>query len=169
MANMLVMGVDENGLGPRLGPLVATSVALRIPRYERSALCERGLALGLTDSKETGGFGRMGFAESVALALVKRVASGLPDSADAFLDLVSPGSRQRLRARCPDATTAGQCWAVNLHLPAFGGDVSYGEALLDRLVGRSSLRIVDVQSGVACAGVLNAKLAAGANKLAVDL
>ena len=68
MANMLVMGVDENGLGPRLGPLVATSVALQIPRYARSALCIRGLALGLTDSKESGGFGRMGFAESVALA-----------------------------------------------------------------------------------------------------
>jgi len=169
MANMLVMGVDENGLGPRLGPLVATSLALRIPRYERSALCERGLALGLTDSKETGGFGRMGFIESVALALVKRVTSELPDSADTFLDLVSPGSRRRLRARCPDASTAGQCWAVNLRLPAFGGDVSYGEALLDRLVGRSSLQIVDVQSRVACAGMLNAKLAAGANKLAVDL
>jgi hypothetical protein len=47
--------------------------------------------------------------------------------------------------------------------------VAYGEALLDRLIGRSSLRIVDVQSRVACAGLLNAELAAGKNKLAVDL
>jgi ribonuclease HII len=169
MANMLVMGVDENGLGPRLGPLVATSVALQIPRYARSALCIRGLALGLTDSKETGGFGRMGFTESVALALIKRSAAELPASADAFLNMVSPGSRQRLRACCPDAPTAGQCWAIDLPVPAFGGDASYGEELLDRLVGRSSLRIVDVQSRIACAGVLNAKLAAGTNKLAVDL
>jgi ribonuclease HII len=166
---MLVMGVDENGLGPRLGPLVATAVALRVPRYERSALCQRGLALGLTDSKETGGFGRMGFIESVALALVKRASPGAAASSDSFLDLVSPGSRGRLRACCPDAPTAGQCWAVDLPLPAFGGDVSYGEALLDRLVGRSSLRVVDVQSRIACAGVLNAKLAAGTNKLSVDL
>jgi len=169
MANMLVMGVDENGLGPRLGPLVATSVALQAPRYPRATLCARGLALGLTDSKETGGFGRMGFTESVALALVKRGGAGLPGSADRLLDRVFPDSRQRLRACCPDAPTAGQCWAVDLPLPAFGGDVSYGEGLLDRLVGRSSLRIVDVQSRVACTGVLNAKLAAGQNKLAVDL
>jgi len=169
MANMLVMGVDENGLGPRLGPLVATSVALRVPRYARAALCERGLALGLTDSKETGGFGRMGFTESVALALVRRGGGGLAATADAFLDLVSPGSRRRLRAGCPDARTAAQCWAVDLRLPAFGGDVSHGEGLLDQLVGRSSLRIVDVQSRIACAGVLNAKLSAGTNKLAVDL
>ena len=169
MVKMLVMGVDENGLGPRLGPLVATSVALDTRRYARAALSERGLALGLTDSKETGGFGRMGFIESVALALLKRDGAGLPGSSNGLLDRVSPGARQRLRARCPNGPTAEQCWAVDLPLPAFGGDASYGEVLLDRLVGRSSLRIVDVQSRVACAGVLNAKLAAGKNKLAVDL
>ena len=69
---------------------MATSVALQAPRYARAALCERGLALGLTDSKETGGFGRMGFTESVALALVKRGGAGLPASADELLDRVSP-------------------------------------------------------------------------------
>jgi ribonuclease HII len=169
MADMLVMGVDENGLGPRLGPLVATSVAIETPRYARSALCGRGLGLGLTDSKETGGFGRMGFIESVALALLKRGGAPVPGSADGLLDAASPDARQRLRACCPDDPTAEQCWAVDLPLPAFGGDESYGAALLDRLVGRSSLRIVDVQSRIACAGVLNAKLAAGTNKLAVDL
>ena len=95
MANMLVMGVDENGLGPRLGPLVATSVTLQMPRYARSVLCDRGLALGLTDSKETGGFGRMGFTESVALALVKRGCAVLPGSVDGFLDLISPQTRRQ--------------------------------------------------------------------------
>ena len=166
---MLVMGVDENGLGPRLGPLVATSLVLESPRYARAALCERGLALGLTDSKQTGGFGRMGFTESVALALIERAGAGLPTCGNDLLDRISPHSRQRLRACCPDDSTAAQCWALDLRLPAFGGDPTYGEALLDALVGRSSLRIVDVRSRVACAGVLNAKLAAGTNKLAVDL
>ena len=169
MAGMLVMGVDENGLGPRLGPLLASSVTLQIPRYERAYLCERGLALGLTDSKETGGFGRMGFTESVALALVKRATGGLPTSADELLDRVSPDARPRLRARCPDETTAAQCWARDLSLPVFAGEVAFGEELLDRLVGRSNLRIIDVQSRIACAGLLNARLRAGKNKLAVDL
>jgi len=163
------MGVDENGLGPALGPLVATSVGLEMPRYVRGALCERGLRLGLTDSKATGGFGRMGFIESVALALLKKGGRGLPASADELLDTVWPDSRPRLRTCCPDDGTAQQCWAVDLPLPALGGDRSFGDALLDRLMGRSSLRIVDVQSRIACAGVLNAKLAAGRNKLMVDL
>ena len=166
---MLVMGVDENGLGPRLGPLLASSVVLELPRYARAPLCERGLALGLTDSKQTGGFGRMGFTESVALALVERDGHGLPTSADALLDRISPRTRQQLRDCCPDDSTAAQCWSVDLPLPLFGGDPTYGRGLVDQLIGRSSLRIVDVQSRVACAGVLNAKLGRGRNKLAVDL
>ncbi|UCH29691.1 MAG: hypothetical protein JSV06_01320 [Myxococcales bacterium] len=170
MADMLVMGVDENGLGPRLGPLVATSLTLETPRYARSELCQRGLRLGLTDSKETGGFGRMGFIESIALALLRAGEGGAdPGSADGLLDRVFPGIRPRLGACCPDAPTAEQCWGVDLDLPVFGGDPDFGQELLERLVGRSGLRIVDVQSRIACAGVLNAKSAAGRNKLDVDL
>ncbi|MGB5348195.1 MAG: hypothetical protein WBN10_01255 [Polyangiales bacterium] len=169
IADMLVMGVDENGLGPRLGPLVATSVVLETSRYGRAALCKRGLGLGLTDSKETGGFGRMAFTESVALALVERGVGRLPTSADDFLDRVAPTSRPRLRACCPDEATARQCWAVDPSLPMFGGNVADGRRLLDQLIGRSNLRIVEVRSRVACAGLLNAKLLDGINKLAVDL
>ena len=169
IADMLVMGVDENGLGPRLGPLVATSVVLEASRYPRAALRERGLGLGLTDSKEAGGFGRMAFTESVALALVERDGAGLPTSVDDLLDRVAPQSRPRLRTCCPDEATALQCWGVDLSLPVFGGKAADGKRLLDRLIGRSSLRIVDVQSRVACAGMLNAKLSDGRNKLAVDL
>ncbi len=169
MAVMLVMGVDENGLGPRLGPLVATGLTLEMPRYLRSALCERGLRLGLTDSKETGGFGRMGFTESVALALLGSGPGGVPRSADRLLQRVFPDVEPRLKARCPNASTANQCWGVDLALPVFGGDPVFGRALLDRLVGRSQLRVVDVESRIACAGVLNAKLESGKNKLAVDL
>lgn len=169
MPDMLVMGVDENGLGPRLGPLVASAVTLDTPKYARSALCRRGLRLGLTDSKDTGGFGRMAFIESVALALLAEPRSEPPASSDALLELVASPSSRRLRAQCPDAPTAAQCWGVDLGLPAFGGDVSYGGELLDALVGRSRLRIVEVQSRIACAGVLNHRLAGGTNKLAVDL
>ena len=166
---MLVMGVDENGLGPRLGPLVATSVVLEAPRYARAVLCERGLRLGLTDSKEAGGFGRMAFTESLVLALMDQGGAGLPASVDDFLDRVAPQSRPRLRACCPDEATARQCWGVDLSLPMFGGNAADGRKLLDKLIGRSSLRIVDVQSRVACAGLLNARLSHGTNKLAVDL
>lgn len=166
---MLVLGVDENGLGPVLGPLVATSVALQMPRYERSALCQRGLSLGLTDSKESGGFGQMQFAESVALALLAGQRGGAaPRSADAVLDQVFHNGRPRLRACCPDDPTAAQCWSIDLSLPIFGGDPAVGQEVLDKLIGRSKLRILDIRSHVACAGVLNAERASGKHKFDVD-
>lgn len=165
---MLVMGVDENGLGPRLGPLVATSVVLRVPAYRRAALCARGLDLGLTDSKETGGFGRMAFTESVALALLALTGTR-PHDADALLERVWPGATSVLRPCCPDDGTAAQCWGVNLSLPVFGGDPALGQDRIDRLIGRSALELVDVRSRLACAGVLNAKYDSGTNKLDVDL
>ena len=93
---MLVVGVDENGLGPRLGPLVATALTLEVRgSYDAGRLRRRGLALGVTDSKQVSGFGNMAFAESVALALVER-SEGVPMSdADAFLavtNFYTPGT-----------------------------------------------------------------------------
>jgi ribonuclease HII len=112
----------------------------------------------------------MGFTESVALALLERAREGLwPRSADELLGALFADVDARLKTCCPNAHTAEQCWSVDLELPAFGGDVGFGRSLLDRLVGRSHLRFVDVQSRVACAGVLNARLSAGRNKLDVDL
>ena len=169
MGPMLVMGVDENGLGPRLGPLVATALTIETPRYERSRLCERGLRLGLTDSKETGGFGRMAFTESVALALLEVGGTEPLRRANALLERVFPNVEPRLRGCCPNPETSAQCWGVDLTLPAFGGDPQHGRELLRELIGRSHLRLVDVQSRVACAGVLNRHASHGKNKLAIDL
>ncbi len=166
---MLVLGVDENGLGPVLGPLVATSVALETPRYDREALRKRGLSLGLTDSKETGGFGKMQFAESVALGLLAAQRGGqAPASADAVLDEVFRDGRPRLRACCPDDPTAQQCWGVDLSLPIFGGDPEAGIEVLQKLIGRSRLRVLGIRSRIACAGILNAQRAAGKHKFDVD-
>lgn len=166
---MLVMGVDENGLGPRLGPLVASSITLDVARYRRASLAARGLALGLTDSKELGGFGRMAFTESVALGLLQWVRGSRPMTTDALLDSIAPSLRESLRRHCPNLETAAQCWSIDVPLPAFGGDADRGAELVERLVGRSHLRIVDVQSRLACVGLLNAEHEAGRNKLAVDL
>lgn len=166
---MLVLGADENGMGPRLGPLIASAVTLEVSGYRRSALCERGLRLGLTDSKQSGGFGRMALLESVALALVEAAHGIRPESADALLDCVAPTLRAALRTACPDATTASQCWSINPRLPAFGGDLAEGARRVQALSGRSALRIVDVQSRLVCAGLLNQKKALGQNKLEVDL
>src|SRR5689334_18391664 len=119
---MYVVGIDENGLGPRLGPLVATAVTLDVRRYARTRLAERGIDLGITDSKASAGFGKMAFAESIALALVCRSLGHVPHDIDAFLDaIVLEGPLER-RARCPDHDTRAMCFGARTTLPMYGGD-----------------------------------------------
>src|SRR5688572_2511920 len=64
-APMIVVGVDENGLGPRLGPLIATAVALDVQDYDATRLRRVGARIGVGDSKTTSAFGAMAHAEGL--------------------------------------------------------------------------------------------------------
>ena len=164
---MFVVGVDENGLGPLLGALVSTAVTLEGSAYDAVALRTIGLAAGLTDSKKSGGFGRMARCESVALALAESLSGTRIADVDAFLDAISEGGVDALRAPCP-ASARPQCWSEPIALPAYGGSAAAGHALLAGL-GEAGVAVRRVRTAVACAGVLNAQLDRGVNKLSVNL
>jgi len=166
-ARMFVVGVDENGLGPLLGALVSTAVTLEVSAYDAAALRTLGLSAGLTDSKKSGGFGRMARCESVALALAESLSGRRVEDVDAFLDAIAEGGVAPLRAPCP-AGAAPQCWSEPLPLPAYGGSAAAGHALLSGLVA-AGVAVRRVRTAIACAGVLNAQLDRGVNKLAVNL
>src|SRR5215469_4948721 len=56
----LQLGIDENGLGPRLGPLVVTAVTARVEGAGHKRICSRprgGLRARLGDSKRLVAFG----------------------------------------------------------------------------------------------------------------
>jgi ribonuclease HII len=165
---MWVTGVDENGMGPLLGPLVATAVTVELRRYDRARLRRRGLELGIGDSKQTSAFGKMAHAESLALALAERFLGRPATDADALLEAFSLEGLLTLRGRCPDASSRAQCWSEALALPAFGGELAEGRALLKRLEGRT-LKVRRVRSGLLCAGALNEAVADGSTKVREDL
>jgi len=168
---MYVSGIDENGLGPRLGPMTTTSVTLRLSgRYDAKRLAARGLRGGLTDSKATSSSRRMAFAESVALAIVERSHRTIPTSAAEMLALLHLDGDRGLLEPCPDASTRAMCHGRDLALPAFGGDIDRGrEALAPLVSGRGAVEVVAAQSVIACAGVLNREHGLGRNKLVLDL
>lgn len=165
---MWVTGVDENGMGPLLGPLVATAVTIELRRYDRARLRRRGLELGIGDSKQTSAFGKMGHAESLALALAERFLGRVPTDADALLEAFSLEGLLTLRGRCPDESSRAQCWSESVPLPAFGGDLDHGRALLKQLEGRA-LKVRRVRSAVLCAGALNEAADGGSTKVREDL
>lgn len=159
--------MDENGMGPRLGPLVATAVSLELRRYDAARLRRRGETHRVGDSKRYGAFGRMADIEGLTLAIAEREVGHPIRDADALLDALGLDGLAGLRAPCPGGATSAQCWTP-LALPAFGGDAQAGRERLARLEGRA-LRIRRVRTVWACAGMLNAAADEGLGKLDVDL
>jgi ribonuclease HII len=164
---VIIVGVDENGLGPLLGPLVTTAVSLELKRYRPEHHADLGRTLGIDDSKATAGFGQMALAEGLALALIEQLTGALPTDIDTLFDALLLDAPAALRTPCP-AGSRPQCWSVSLALPCFGGDVAAGRAVLKKLT-KSGLRPLHVRSALACTGSLNTRLRKGQSRVEVDL
>lgn len=164
---MFVLGVDENGLGPVLGPLVTTSVALELSRYQMARHSALGRELGIDDSKVTASFGKMALAEGLALALLEQLTGQLPNDVEGLLSHLLLDSPELLQGRCPTASLP-QCWSVALPLPCFGGNVADGRSALKTLAKRG-VRVVRAKSAVACTRFLNDRLSSGQSRVEVDL
>src|SRR5262245_10665189 len=119
------LGVDENGLGPRLGPMIVTAVLARVTdegwdlasRKPRGALAKR-----LGDSKQMVAHGDVALAEAWTRALVARGCGREPaetSSPDGIVHAVATESRATLRSPCPDHV-GPQCWSV--HEERFAAD-----------------------------------------------
>lgn len=166
---MRVVGVDENGLGPLLGPMICTALSMETPpAYDAQALVALGKELGLGDSKQTSGFGSMRRAEALSLASVEALTGVLPRDLDGLLEAITLEGTRPMRTRCPSAQTAEHCWGATIALPIFGGDVQEGRAWLERLRA-AQLVPRRLRSVVACVKHLNDELGQGRNKLRVDL
>lgn len=163
---MYVIGTDENGMGPRLGPLVATGATLRVARYRPAHLHGVGLALGIDDSKATAAFGKVAVAEGLVLALYEReVGAPCPD-ADALLERLCLDTPRELQRRCPEGTRL-HCWQP-LPVPCFGGEIAQGRDVLAGLE-RRGVHVERVRTTLACVASLNDSLRRGRSRMDVDL
>lgn len=133
--HLKVVGIDENGLGPRLGPLVVTGAALELPEttYEPSALWKAFSGLvtrngrpRVDDSKAVSAFRSMAEAETLVHALARLCgASGL-DTADRFLAAVTLTPFETL---CP-APSRAPCFTDDPRLPLFARPEGFEDAVL---------------------------------------
>ena len=164
---MRIVGVDENGLGPLLGPLVTTAVSVETARYSQKRHGAVGRELGIDDSKNTAGFGRMAVAEGLTLALMQSRCGAVCADVDQLFAALLLDARDVLVRPCPE-TTRSQCWSRPLALPCFGGDAAEGALILHKLA-RRGVQVTHVRSALACTGVLNQRLASGQSRVEVDL
>jgi ribonuclease HII len=155
-----IIGVDENGLGPKLGPLVVTGVRLRLEGPPPS-LAELRAATGIDDSKRVFTPARRGRGEALALGLLGIPGAASP--AELLAGRLVPPPWDHPEA-CPTSTLP--CPALPVRpLPRWtrnARDVATGLRRLGVVVER-------VACVVLCPGTLNVALGDGTSKLAVDL
>jgi ribonuclease HII len=173
---LFCIGADENGLGPRLGPMVVTAVLARVKPEAAKIVARRprgGLARRLGDSKGLVAHGNVGLAEAWARVLVERGHGrhGRVGSPDEVIDALTLDDRARLTEPCPSHVYP-QCWGTDGER---FGDEAEGVATrallsrdLDRLAARG-IEVVAVRSVVVCTLRLNEAVARGHSRFVVDL
>ncbi len=174
----LHVGIDENGLGPVLGPLVVTGVAFEIDGPRPTSL---GSMVG--DSKALVSHEDPSLGEAWARALLIALGKESATPAEALAHLCIDGD-EVLLAPCPshrDDEFAPQtmCWPRVAE--AFLADDAMVERCVETIEGwtgarvggrfrrRTPLRPVSVRTSVVCASRLNSAAAEGRHRFLVDL
>lgn len=166
----LVIGIDENGLGPRLGPLVVTAVSMELEAYDAKKLARALRRRGYTDSKDVCASQSMADGEAKALAVVACVTGTLPDDFDALLSAVSLEGPEWLRAPCPKVGHE-PCWDATVALPRWATSEQVAEEThaLQRILERHGVRLRALRSTILCASRLNGHIGEGTSKSRIDL
>jgi ribonuclease HII len=166
------IGIDENGLGPRLGPLVVTAVVAETLGDAGTARADgrpRGaMRARLGDSKRLVSFGDTALGEAWARAIGRRMGLGDPDGPEALVRGLSLDSADALRSPCP-GDHHEQCW--NTAGEAFVADaklVAKVERDLEKLE-RQGVCIQRAACVVTCTRRLNEGISRGLTRFHVDL
>jgi ribonuclease HII len=170
-ASTTIIGIDENGLGPRLGPLVVTAVVARVEGDGHKRVLSRprgGLRSRLGDSKRLVAYGDSSLGEAWARAIVRRLGPSQPEGPEALVRSLSLDGAEALRAPCP-GDHIEQCWGL-------GGEAFTAEPKLVAQVEGDlvkldafGVRVLYAACVVTCARRLNEGIARGLTRFHVDL
>ncbi len=166
------LGIDENGLGPRLGPLIVTAVIARISADGARVAHSRPkgkFRQRLGDSKALVSFGDSILGEAWAREVMKRSGVGEERaSVDDLVHALSIDAKGTLRASCP-SDHLEQCW--NTAGENLGADKKLlGQVArdLDKLAA-AGVEIVGARIAIVCTKRLNDGVATGLSRFDVDL
>jgi len=162
------IGVDENGLGARIGPMLVSAALAEVDPVEGANTLKRklpkALRADLDDSKRLVSHGNITLAEAWARAL----APSEINSPSELLESVSLEGIQALQVPCPKSSRA-QCWTTEHE--SFSAEPELVARLRRHLLTLEArgVRVLGIKSSVVCSKVLNEGWSAGQNRFVMDL
>jgi len=98
---MYVVGIDENGLGPRLGMFCVTAVIFECDSYNKNLFWKKASDGAVDDSKQVMASGRTGKGRKIAAAYLAQLDRAPETEAD-FIDIVNFRRDRPFRVDCPE-------------------------------------------------------------------
>lgn len=166
------IGIDENGLGPRLGPMVVTAVAIEVnPRSipHHQALHRTATRAGIGDSKTECAHGAMSTVESKVLALLECHLGITPGSLQELWHALGHEDERSLRADCPPGEAPEVCFGDPVSLPAFGPGPRDEDRHAAERLARDGIKLRAVRTAMICAKRLNRARQQGRSRFDLDL
>jgi ribonuclease HII len=163
------VGIDENGLGPRLGPLVVTAAFARADEKGERVLgraARGGAASRLGDSKGLVKFGDSALGEAWGRAIATRIGESA-ETPEALVRWLSLDGEEELRRPCPEGHAA-QCWSAAGE--SFEGDALLGDVTRDlQKLSARGVEVLGVRTCIVCTSRLNDASERGLSRFDVDL
>lgn len=165
------LGLDENGLGPRLGPLIVTAVCAELNEAGAVRFARRlpqSIRKDLNDSKALVSSHNYSLAEAWARALSFRMTGIEPSCPNDVLAAISAESVRALQLLCPKSTRA-QCWGTDTEQFISNEEQ---RIRIDRHLSKLEqlgMNIRAVRSELVCTGKLNALKEQGIHRFSADL
>lgn len=165
------IGIDENGLGPRLGPLVVTGAWAELDEAGAKQMGKKlpkKLREELDDSKVLVSCRNISLGEAWARRVVERTTENCPKSPAELLQVLFLESEKSQRKLCPPSTES-QCWTTS------GQEFTASDEQLARVDGhittlkKHGITLRSVKSEIVCTGRLNQLKSDGVHRFAADL
>lgn len=170
------VGIDENGMGPRLGPLVVTSVLARASGDGAKLATSKprgAMASRIGDSKRLVAFDDNALGEAWARALALRAArvgaaAAVPGTPAELIRTIAQDEEAELRAPCP-GHHVDMCWGEEGEtLASTEAEVDACCKDLDKLAAKG-LEVLRVRVALVCTSRLNDAVKKGLSRFDVDL
>jgi len=164
------VGIDENGLGPQLGPMLVTAVMAEVSESTSQALRQHGASFlhrRLDDSKALVSHGKVSLGEAWTRAVAERCALAAADP-QSLVESLALQSRQQRTAACPSQAVE-QCWSpAGEKFEASQDEVDAARSDLDALAARG-VHVMWVRSRIECVRSLNEARRNGWGRFEADL
>jgi ribonuclease HII len=167
------VGIDENGMGPRLGPLIVTSVLATVDQPGRKVVTSRprgAVAKRIGDSKKLVTFddSALGEAWARAIALREGGAARAPRTPAELLKAVALDGESTLQAPCP-SHHVDLCWSTDGEsFASTDSMVADCTKDLDRLAAKGVV-VRRARVAIVCTKRLNDAVDRGLSRFDVDL